>query len=726
MMAMSNKSYASYAMKVPNGVLNIKQEGMVTYKHIGIGETEIKDYSGQPVKMPQEILYHIPNSKGGEKSLRFSYIVKDQEIDQRSLTNSENGVLFTGKNTKIKINAKITELHSETCKKVSELFEKAYHIDGDYCEPISEEAKEKYEKSVKLEWGEYKETVEKFSEDNKVIVRPTERDSMFAMIGVDLMNDPVLFNSHGITDIDTNYIFFVGNRVHYRQEWKAIHLFSGGRTTNIGSANTKLLLVSDILSENYGSCNPLTKDLQTMKELINSKNSLFHSRTEFLMKLDGEYIIIRNSNSKVFNNDGTMIVGSEITKVLSITGIKGEYISDLVFNWVNSDINFNGRIISITNNDIPAKFTFIDAKEKDRRELLELSFVPKKNKEEEYKQFSLIRNWGTININLFGNSPCFTLAGNTVQKYNGDKKERYSDKDIIGIAMLTQGLFFERNLPPKLVITNNADTIATVIFGHDVRSFYDGGCNYMNHADINSILIIRGNGKNNDTNNPIKIEEKSKPSKNSVGIGNEEDMGLTSFIPIGSGVGSAFLVSGSVHINDNNNYNDNFTFSHTNNNNNNEEEDKENNKPRGSYIRTMLGNNMLEFNKVLIERGDIVIFITLNGKGLVGVGKDSELNVDESSRIFIEIDEPIIKANSKHIITISKFKNIADEVKKRIFLGPISKSKGFLGFFVGNDFIISTAMPTIEINNNNDDDDDYNEEEEKDSKEKTDDNCLIQ
>lgn len=715
MMAVPNKSYA-YATVMPDGVLNIKQEEIITYKHSGIGETEIKDYSGQPVKIPQEILCRVLSSESGEKSLRFSYIVKDQSATQNDLADTKNGVLFTGKNTKIKTNAEIAELHSKTCEKVNELFEKAYHTCNGCHEPNSEKAKEEYEKLEKLEWEKYKETVNKLSEDKRVTVKPTEKNSIFAIIGVDLMNDPILFNSYGITDIDANYIFFVGNRVYYGQEWKNIHLFSGGRVTNIGSTNTKLLLVSDIWLENYGSCNPLTKDLQTMKESTNFGSSLFNSGTKFSMKLNGEFITIRNSNSRIFSNSGTMVIGSEITKVLSITGIKGKYISNLVFNWINSDMSFNGNIISMENSGVSTEFTFRDANGLDAYKLL---FSNHEN-EEEYKKKCLIRNWGTININLFGSSPCYTLTNNILQ-------ENDNSENTIGIAMLTDNMF-SGNLPPKLVITNNADTMATVIFGHDIKSFYSGGYNYMNHADINSILIIRGNGNNNDTNNPIKIEEKSKPSKNSVGIGNEEDISLLSFVPVGSGVGSAFLVSGTAHINDNDNYNDNFTFSHTNDNNNNnneKDENEENNKLRGSYIRTMLGNNMLEFNKVFVERGDVVIFITLNGKGLVGTGKDSELNIDESSRIFIEIEESATKSNSKRIVTISKFKNIADEVKKRIFLGPISRSKGLLGSFVGNDFIISTAMPTIEINNN-DDDDDYNEEEEKDSKEKTDDNCLIQ
>lgn len=732
MMAMSNKSYADI-IAVPDGVLNIKQEGIITYKHSGIEETEIKDYNGQPVKIPQEILYHIPNSKGGEKSLRFGYIVKDQEIDQRSLVDIKRGVLFTGMNVKIKINEEIAkELREETCKKTDEIKEEMYDMEKknegnhDYVVRMQKF----YQEQIDSEWKNFKNLEAKILENNKLVIKPIEENSVFAAIGINLTEYHIFIRDSGITDIDANYILFIGNKICYKESYFSIYLFANHRgETNIGSANTKILLVSDtILINDHAKFDASIEDKEEFVnyERLNFCNFVFFNRA--ITKLDGEFIAIKNSNSGVFdNNEGTIVIGSEITKVISITNNKGKYISSIIINNSNSNIVFNGNLMSIVNNIISARYILKDAGGLDRYELLLSLFNSGDNdKKEEYIGHISIKNWGTININLFGNSPCFTLAGNTVQKYNGDKKEGYSDKDIIGIAMLTQGLFFERNLPPKLVITNNADTIATVIFGHDVRSFYDGDCIYMNHADINSILIIRGNGKNNDTNNPIKIEEKSKPSKNSVGIGNEEDIGLTSFIPIGSGVGSAFLVSSSVHINDNNNYNDNFTFSHTNdNNNNNNEKDEESNKPKDSYIKTILGNNMLEFNRVFVERGDVVIFITLNGKGLVGTGKDSELNIDESSRIFIEIEGSAIKSNSKRIVTISKFKNIADEVKKRIFLGPISKGKGFLGSFVGNDFIISTAMPTIEINNNNDDDDDYNKEE-KDSKEKTDDNCLIQ
>lgn len=210
-------------------------------------------------------------------------------------------------------------------------------------------------------------------------------------------------------------------------------------------------------------------------------NSLFRNNINSVLKINAKSVIIKNNalNSTghgvhLIYNEGTTDIGIEATEktLFNKNIVNGNGItSSLIYNHDNSIINFTGNSIDVTNNIIFPAFTFHG------------------NHRDKYSV--VFNNKGTINLYLNGNNPSFILANNVIA-------EGSNGRDIIGFLM-------EDN--SQVIFTNNSNTIATFVLGHDIRSNDNSHSilTFKNSNGYNGSFLIRPKINTIEVNN-INIE----------------------------------------------------------------------------------------------------------------------------------------------------------------------------------------------------------------------------
>ena len=307
---------------VNNGVLTINSEKIV-YKYNGIesGEKEIKGWKEETktmdksIQLSQEILQALfGDSKNG--NLDFNYLINSEVITVlgRGINNLiGKNILFTGTNTRINISN--TELNLGSVTQGS--------------------------------------------------------NSVFAMMGINLTNYDTLFKNSGITTINTDYILFTGNRI-YNKNNVLLFYNHDNSTLNLNGKNIAIES-NDITSSKgiflVGNSGTMTFGSESTEVLIfNNKvgggdsTYLFYNHNNSELNLNGKYIIIKSnditSSSKeayLFYNSGAITFGSESTETLTFSEnkVKGENNNAFLFyNHNNSELNLNGKKISLESNTI--------------------------------------------------------------------------------------------------------------------------------------------------------------------------------------------------------------------------------------------------------------------------------------------------------------------------------------------------------------------------------------
>ena len=311
-------------INVNDGYLTIKSNE-ITYKHNGIGETEIKSWNedtrqmDKPIQLSEEII---------------------------------NGYLLDGEKA-LKINTEI-------------ILNEGLLITGDYINKIYD--------------------IISITKDGKLTIgNDSDKVPLFGIMGVnfdvnDDTNRSYLLYNQGETIINTENTLILGNRLFFKNNF---YLFFNYKTLTINSKN--IYIINNILNS--------------------TKN-----------------------NSALFGNWGTSDLGSNKTETIRIEGneIKGKYNSTLLYNNYSSILNINGSNILIKDNII-SKY---------------------KN-----KNYYAIYNYGTININLYGDKPIFEMSGNKAAE--AGKK-------------LTADIYL-KNIGLKLNFVNNSNNEATIKLGNGIR-----------------------------------------------------------------------------------------------------------------------------------------------------------------------------------------------------------------------------------------------------------------
>ncbi len=196
-------------------------------------------------------------------------------------------------------------------------------------------------------------------------------------------------------------------------------------------------------------------------------NSLFRNNINSVLKINAKSIIFKNNalNSTGYGvhliyNEGTTDIGIEMTETMLFNNniVNGNGItSSLIYNHDNSIINFTGNSIDVTNNIIFPAFTFHG------------------NYRDKYS--IVFNNKGTINFYLNGNNPSFMLANNVIV-------EGSNGRSIIGFLM-------EDN--SQVTFTNNSNTMATFVLGHDIISDSDSHSvlTFKNSGGYNGSFLVR-------------------------------------------------------------------------------------------------------------------------------------------------------------------------------------------------------------------------------------------
>lgn len=411
-----------------------------------------------------------------------------------------------------------------------------------------------------------------------------------------------------------------------------------------------------------------TENLIFEKININGYDYNYFFWNESTIILNGKYIAMKDIDiksskkaSSLIRNLRIMTFGSKITEKIVFNKINIDSVSNILCGFEDSCLisnffvlNFNTNSIIITDNTITPWFTF--------------------NGNNKDKYSVIFENIGEMNINV---NSRFVLDNNKISK----------DSDgvsVIDFLMAT----FPNYINPRLNFINNFGKETVIELETIVSSYFGGGVYYKDHNLINSILVFKGIG-NNGNDDFTEIEEIIKPTKTSADIKEELFDPFPGMLfanaPITIGSGTSNIIP-KISAKANNN-NDNCTFSYTNNDNNNnyDEDEEENNRSKGSSLFKLPKIRVVEINKFVIGYTNMAINLIRGAIGLKGVGDGSTLYITKGNKLIIELDEEYDDGNSHTVI--SGF-NIPEEVKERIFLGPISKSKGFVGSFEGNDYIV--------------------------------------
>lgn len=547
-----------------NGIITIKPE-KITYKHDDIEETEIKSRNRnsrrgyRSIQLPQETIQTL---FGGDEmgALSFKYLVKEK-VFMRSNNNIRGGVLLTGRFA-------------------------SFEIGEDWFFWLLNRLNNN--------------TINLLPPIKPVInINSNQRDSVCAAIGVEA-NDALIEN-HGSMNIRTDYILFIANRIYSR---------NGGAVRDSGATLLKNGISSDI--------SDLDADFVVITDnLINSATSFAH--------------LIRNSKKIKIGKTGAKIVN------ISNNEVKGDMNVILIDGTVNDDsiIEIDGKYISMISNTIVSNGVYafllkssqmtrigtpetvvVDISDNivEGESITSLIGVDSKSilnisSNSIYIRTNLahssMENSNKVNINLYGTNPYFELSNNRIpENYEG----------LGGIVMMNNS---------QLNFINHSGTMATIIIGDDIWSYYvDGDCT----------LTFEGIEDNKDKF--VKIAKGLGLNKGNVGIGEDENIFFDTSTIIGSGFSGVFPIRfPNKHMNDNNNY----MFSHTNNNNdnNNNNENEEIDEDGSDLFLVLLKNKDVKISKIEIKANTTVSME--NGK-FIARGRNPTLNVPEGKRLTVRSD----------------------------------------------------------------------------------------
>lgn len=297
-----------------------------------------------------------------------------------------------------------------------------------------------------------------------------------SVITVNSINNDNFIKNYGITNVDAYYILYIGSTVfHKTPGFTQLFYNTDNSTLTIGGIFTVIedstiieyyptmklgtaTLVKKLFYNKNGTINIGTDKTDVLSingSRIEKKgwsftghlNILFDNENGF-MNFKGKTIAIEDS---IINSDriaglfynignGIMTIGTNKTKKLNISTNKVEIKSkkwfltgEICLLKNNHILNLNANSIAITNNIV----TPISVKLNDNKD----------------KYSVIFKNQGTLNINLYGNNPSFTLAGNEMSEYS-------NGKGVIGILNSSTVNF-----------TNYSNTEAKVILGHNIRDY---------------------------------------------------------------------------------------------------------------------------------------------------------------------------------------------------------------------------------------------------------------
>lgn len=545
-----------------NGAITINPE-KITYKHDGIEETEIKSRNRRSRRGYRSI--QLPRETiqtlfdGDEMgALSFKYLVKEK-VFMRSNNNIRGGVLLTGKYT-------------------------GFEIGEDWFFWLLNRLNNN--------------TINLPPIKPVININSNQRNSVYAAIGVE--TDDVLIENHGSMNIRTDYILFIANRIYSR---------NGGAVRNSGATLLKNGISSDILD--------LDADFVIITDnLINSATSFAHlirnSKKIKIGKMGAK--IVNISNNEVRGDMNVILIDGSVNDN-SVIEIDGEYISmtsnTIVSNGVyvfllkSSQVTRIGTpetvVVDISDNIVEGESitSLIGVDSKSILNISSNSIYIRTN-----SAHSTIENSNKVNINLHGINPYFELSNNRIPENN---------EGLGGIVMMSNS---------KLNFINHSGTMATIIIGDDIWSYY---------VDSDCTLTFEGIEDNKDKF--VKIAKGLGLNKGNVGIGEDENIFFGTSTIIGSGFSGVFPIRfPNKHMNDNNNY----MFSHANNNdNNNNNENEEIDEDGSDLFLVLLKNKDVKISKIEVKANMTVSME--NGK-FIARGRNPTLDIPEGKRLTVRSD----------------------------------------------------------------------------------------
>ena len=270
-----------YDIKVENGQLKITSKG-ITYKHNGIGETEIKSWNedtrqmDKPIQLSEEIIKSTSENDATEITLNYGYLLDGEKA--------------------LKINTEI-------------ILNEGLLITGDYINKIYD--------------------IISITKDGKLTIgNDSDKVPLFGIMGVnfdvnDDTNRSYLLYNQGETIINTENTLILGNRLFFKNNF---YLFFNYKTLTINSKN--IYIINNILNStknnsalfgNWGTLDLGSNKTETIRiegnEIKGKYNStLLYNNYSSTLNINGSNISIKNNtisgdenkNYYAIYNAGTM------------------------------------------------------------------------------------------------------------------------------------------------------------------------------------------------------------------------------------------------------------------------------------------------------------------------------------------------------------------------------------------------------------------------------------